>query len=257
MPIPGFATVIILVILFLASAIRILREYERGVIFRLGRLIAAKGPGLIILIPVIDRMVKVSLRTIVMDVPPQDVITLDNVSVQVNAVVYFRVIDPERAVVAVEDYLFATSQLSQTTLRSVVGQVELDDLLAKRDKINKDLQKIIDSHSDPWGVKVTLVEIKQIDLPLEMKRAMAKQAEAERERRAKVINAEGEFQAATQLREAAKIISDYPVAVQLRFLQTLREVAAENNSTTLFPVPIDLVSPFLKQHRDDKKEETP
>ncbi len=257
MPIPGFATVIILVILFLASAIRILREYERGVIFRLGRLIAAKGPGLIILIPVIDRMVKVSLRTIVMDVPPQDVITLDNVSVQVNAVVYFRVIDPERAVVAVEDYLFATSQLSQTTLRSVVGQVELDDLLAKRDKINKDLQKIIDSHSDPWGVKVTLVEIKQIDLPLEMKRAMAKQAEAERERRAKVINAEGEFQAATQLREAAKIISDYPVAVQLRFLQTLREVAAENNSTTLFPVPIDLVSPFLKQHRDDKKEDTP
>lgn len=257
MPIPGFATLIILVILFLASAIRILREYERGVIFRLGRLIAAKGPGLIILIPVIDRMVKVSLRTIVMDVPPQDVITLDNVSVQVNAVVYFRVIDPGRAVVAVEDYLFATSQLSQTTLRSVVGQVELDDLLAKRDKINKDLQKIIDSHSDPWGVKVTLVEIKQIDLPPEMKRAMAKQAEAERERRAKVINAEGEFQAATQLREAAKIISDYPVAVQLRFLQTLREVAAENNSTTLFPVPIDLIAPFLKPQRDDKKEDTP
>ncbi len=248
---PVIATIVVLGILLIASAIRILREYERGVIFRLGRLIGAKGPGLIILIPVIDRMVKVSLRTVVMDVPPQDVITIDNVSVQVNAVVYFRVIDPEKAIVAVEDFLFATSQLSQTTLRSVVGQIELDDLLAKREKINKDLQHIIDSHSDPWGIKVTLVEIKQIDLPLEMKRAMAKQAEAERERRAKVINAEGEFQAASQLREAAKIISEYPVAIQLRFLQTLREVATENNSTTLFPVPIDLLKPFLSNDKDE------
>jgi regulator of protease activity HflC (stomatin/prohibitin superfamily) len=245
MPVVG--TLIALLILLLASAIRILREYERGVIFRLGRLIGAKGPGLIILIPVIDRMVKVSLRTVVLDVPPQDVITLDNVSLQVNAVVYFRVINPEKAIVAVENFLFATSQLSQTTLRSIVGQIELDDLLANREKINKDLQHIIDRHSDPWGIKVTLVEIKQIDLPIEMKRAMAKQAEAERERRAKVINAEGEFQAAAQLQEAAKIISDYPVAVQLRFLQTLREIATENNSTTVFPVPIDLLKPFLSK----------
>ena len=245
MPLPILATLLILVLLFLASAIRVLREYERGVIFRLGRLIGAKGPGLIILIPVVDRMVKISLRTIVMDVPPQDVITLDNVSVQVNAVIYFRVIDPEKAVINVEDFLFATSQLSQTTLRSIVGQVELDDLLAKRDKINKDLQRMIDNHSGPWGIKVTLVEVKQIDLPLEMKRAMAKQAEAERERRAKVINAEGEFQAAAQLKNAAEIIQQYPVAIQLRFLQTLREVAVENNSTTLFPVPIDLLSPFI------------
>jgi regulator of protease activity HflC (stomatin/prohibitin superfamily) len=195
-------------------------------------------------------MIKVSLRTVVMDVPPQDVITLDNVSVQVNAVVYFRVIDPERAIIKVEDFLFATSQLSQTTLRSIVGQVELDDLLAQREKINKELQHIIDTHSDPWGVKVSLVEIKQIDLPIEMKRAIARQAEAERERRAKVIHAEGEFQAATQLKEAAKIISEYPVAVQLRFLQTLTEVATENNSTTIFPVPIDLLTPFLKRDKD-------
>lgn len=250
---PALATIVVLLILLIASAIRILREYERGVIFRLGRLIGAKGPGLIILIPVIDRMVKVSLRTIVMDVPPQDVITLDNVSVQVNAVIYFRVIDPEKAVIAVEDFLFATSQLSQTTLRSIVGQVELDDLLAKRDKINKDLQRIIDNHSEPWGIKVTLVEIKQIDLPIEMKRAMARQAEAERERRAKVINAEGEFQAASQLQEAAKIIENHPVAVQLRYLQTLREVATENNSTTLFPIPIDLVTPFITGQKSKKE----
>lgn len=247
MPSPALITVFVLVLLILASAIRILWEYERGVIFRLGTFHKVKGPGLVLLIPIVDRMVKVSLRTVVMDVPPQDVITLDNVSVQVNAVVYFRVIDPERAIIKVEDFLFATSQLSQTTLRSIVGQVELDDLLAQREKINKELQRIIDAHSDPWGVKVSLVEIKQIDLPVEMKRAIARQAEAERERRAKVIHAEGEFQAASQLKEAAKIISEYPVAVQLRFLQTLTEVATENNSTTIFPVPIDLLAPFIKK----------
>ncbi len=249
---PALATIVILALFLIFSMIRILREYERGVIFRLGRLIGAKGPGLIILIPVIDRMVKVSLRTFVMDVPPQDVITLDNISVQVNAVIYFRVIDPEKAIIGVEDYLYATSQLSQTTLRSIVGQVELDELLAQREKINKELQQIIDQHTDPWGVKVSLVEIKQIDLPVEMKRAIARQAEAERERRAKVIHAEGEFQAAHQLYEAAKIITDYPVALQLRFLQTLTEVATENNSTTIFPIPIDFLSAFMP----DKKEKT-
>jgi len=227
---PFFVTIVVLVVLLLASAIRILREYERGVIFRLGRLIGAKGPGIIFLIPGVDRMVKISLRTVVMDVPPQDVITRDNVSVQVNAVIYFRVIDPEKAVVEVENFLFATSQLSQTTLRSIVGQIELDELLAKRDKINKELQEIIDKHSDPWGVKVSLVEIKHIDLPIEMKRAMAKQAEAERERRSKIINAEGEYQASTKLQMAAEIIQKYPIALQLRFLQTLTEVASENNS---------------------------
>lgn len=249
---PVLATIIILALLLIFSMIRILREYERGVIFRLGRLLGAKGPGLIILIPVIDRMVKVSLRTFVMDVPPQDVITLDNISVQVNAVIYFRVIDPEKAIVGVEDYLYATSQLSQTTLRSIVGQVELDELLAQREKINKELQQIIDQHTDPWGVKVSLVEIKQIDLPMEMKRAIARQAEAERERRAKVIHAEGEFQAAHQLYEAAKIISDYPIALQLRFLQTLTEVATENNSTTIFPVPIDFLSAFMPDKKQTK-----
>ncbi len=250
---PYFATLIILFLLLLSSAIRVLREYERGVIFRLGRLIGAKGPGLIFLIPVIDRMVKISLRTVVMDVPPQDVITRDNVSVQVNAVVYFRVIDPEKAVVEVENYLFATSQLSQTTLRSIVGQVELDELLAKREKINKELQQIIDMHSDPWGIKVSLVEIKHIDLPIEMKRAMARQAEAERERRSKVISAEGEYQAATKLQMAAEIISKYPIALQLRFLQTLTEVASENNSTTIFPVPVDLFTPFLQRGKEEDK----
>jgi regulator of protease activity HflC (stomatin/prohibitin superfamily) len=250
MPSPALITVFVLVLLILASAIRILWEYERGVIFRLGTFHKVKGPGLVLLIPIVDRMVKVSLRTVVMDVPPQDVITLDNVSVQVNAVVYFRVIDPERAIIKVEDFLFATSQLSQTTLRSIVGQVELDDLLAQREKINKELQRIIDAHSDPWGVKVSLVEIKQIDLPVEMKRAIARQAEAERERRAKVIHAEGEFQAASQLQEAAKIISEYPVAVQLRFLQTLTEVATEHNSTIIFPIPIDLLAPFIKKDKD-------
>ena len=243
---PFIASIAIVVILILASAIRILREYERGVIFRLGRLIGAKGPGLIILIPFIDRMVKTSLRTVVMDVPPQDVITKDNVSVQVNAVIYFRVINPEKAIVEVENFTFATSQLSQTTLRSIVGQVELDELLSEREKINQELQKIIDRSSDPWGIKISLVEVQHIDLPMEMKRAMAKQAEAERERRAKIINAEGEFQAADRLSQAASIISKYPVAIQLRYLQTLSEVATENNSTTIFPVPIDLFKPFLE-----------
>ncbi len=249
---PYLATIVVLVILLLASAIRILREYERGVVFRLGRLIGAKGPGIIILIPMVDRMVKISLRTVVMDVPPQDVITRDNVSIQVNAVIYFRVLNPEKSVVEVENFLFATSQLSQTTLRSIVGQVELDELLAQREKINKDLQQIVDKHSDPWGIKVSLVEIKHIDLPVEMKRAMARQAEAERERRARVINAEGEYQAATKLQMAAEIIDRYPVALQLRFLQTLAEVASENNSTTIFPVPIDLFTHFMKGGKSDK-----
>ena len=238
---------VVLIVFFLAAAIRILREYERGVIFRLGRLISTKGPGLIILIPIIDKMVKVSLRLVTMDVPAQDVITRDNVSVKVNAVIYFRVMDPNNAVVEVENFLFATSQLAQTTLRSVCGQVELDELLAERERINTQIQSILDHATDPWGIKVTTVEVKHIDLPQEMQRAMAKQAEAERERRAKVINAEGEYQAATRLSEAAAIISKYPEALQLRYLQTLREISAENNSTTLFPIPIDLLKPFLKR----------
>ncbi len=245
MPLTIFAIVVILIII--ASAIRILKEYERGVIFRLGRLVGSKGPGIILLIPFIDRMVKISLRTVVMDVPPQDVITKDNVSVQVNAVLYFRVLTPEKSVVEVENYLFATSQLAQTTLRSIVGQAELDELLMERDKINTRLQEIIDQHSDPWGIKVSLVEVKHIDLPEEMKRAMAKQAEAERERRAKIIAAEGEYQAATKLTAAAKIIDESPSALQLRFLQTLVEVGSEKNSTTIFPVPIDLFAPFIQK----------
>jgi len=236
---------IVILLLFLAAAIRILNEYERGVIFRLGRVIAAKGPGLIILIPIVDKMVKVGLRLIAMDVDPQDVITRDNVSVKVNAVIYFRVMDPVKAVIEVENYMYATSQLAQTTLRSVCGQAELDELLAERDKINSQLQEILDTHTDPWGIKVSTVEVKHIDLPQEMQRAMAKQAEAERERRSKVINAEGEFQAATKLAEAATIIRDHPMALQLRYLQTLREISAENNSTTVFPIPIDLFKPFL------------
>ena len=240
------AAVIVLVIFFLSSAIRILNEYERGVIFRLGRVIAAKGPGLIILIPIIDKMIKVDLRTVTMDVPAQDVITRDNVSVKVNAVVYFRVMDAVKATVEVQQYLYATSQLAQTTLRSVCGQAELDKILSEREKVNTEIQEILDAHTDPWGIKVSVVEVKQIDLPQEMQRAMAKQAEAERERRAKVINAEGEFQAAARLAEAAAIIADHPIALQLRYLQTLREVASENNSTTLFPIPIDLFRPFLK-----------
>ena len=243
--------IIFFLLIILSNAIKILREYERGVIFRLGRLIAAKGPGLIFLIPIIDKMVRVSLRTVVLDVPPQDVITQDNVSIKVNAVVYFRVLDPRNAIVQVENFLAATSQISQTTLRSVLGQSELDDLLSQREKINHKLQQIIDANTEPWGVKVSNVEVKQIDLPQEMQRAMAKQAEAERERRSKIIAAEGEFQASQRLSDAAKILSDQPSALTLRYLQTLREIATEKNSTTIFPVPIDLLKPFLKQ---DSKE---
>ncbi|HWP81119.1 MAG TPA: slipin family protein [Bacteroidota bacterium] len=247
-----FTVLLVFAVIILANAIRILREYERGVVFRLGRLIGVKGPGLIILIPLIDKMVKVSLRTVVMDVPAQDIITKDNVSLKVNAVVYFRVVQPEKAIVEVENYLFATSQLSQTTLRSVLGQSELDDLLAEREKINLQLQKIIDHQTEPWGVKVSTVEVKHIDLPQEMQRAMAKQAEAERERRSKVIAAEGEYQASQRLSDAAKILSEQPSALTLRYLQTLREIATENNSTTIFPVPIDLLRPFLDE-REKKK----
>ncbi len=238
--------IIVIAILILASAIKVLREYERGVIFRLGRLAGAKGPGIILLIPVIDRMIKVSLRTIAMDVPPQDIITKDNVSIKVNAVLYFRVVEPEKAIVQVEEYLFATSQLAQTTLRSILGQAELDDLLSERDKINHELQRIIDAQTDPWGIKVSLVEVKHVDLPTEMQRAMARQAEAERERRSKVIHATGEFQASQTLADAAKIIAEYPQALQLRYLQTLSEIAAENNSTIIFPLPIDLLEAFQK-----------
>lgn len=248
----GIAPVVVIVIFILGSAIRVLREYERGVIFRLGRLIGQKGPGLILLIPVVDKMVKVSLRTIAMDVPPQDVITRDNVSIKVNAVIFFRVMDPQRAVVQVEDFLYATSQMAQTTLRSILGQAELDELLSARDKVNQQLQRIIDDHTDPWGVKVTTVEVKHVDLPQDMQRAMSKQAEAERERRAKVINAEGEFQAAEKLAQAAAVIGQYPVAIQLRFLQTMREVASERNTTTFFPVPIELFEPFLAAKRDQQ-----
>ncbi len=237
--------IVVLVVLFLSAAIRILKEYERGVIFRLGRVINAKGPGLIILIPVVDRMVRVSLRLLVLDVDPQDVITRDNVSVKVNAVIYFRVIDAVKAIIQVENYQYAMSQLAQTTLRSVCGQAELDELLSAREKINSELQEILDTHTDPWGIKVATVELKHIDLPQEMQRSMAKQAEAERERRAKVINAEGEFQAATKLAEAAEIIREHPMALQLRYLQTMREMSAENNTTTIFPFPMDLLKPLL------------
>jgi regulator of protease activity HflC (stomatin/prohibitin superfamily) len=246
------AVVVVAILVFIASFVKILREYERGVIFRLGRSARSvfnpggtgNGPGLVFLVPLIDKLVKVSLRTIAMDVPPQDVITRDNVSVKVNAVIYFRVVDAERAVISVEDYLYATSQIAQTTLRSVLGQVEMDDLLSSRDKINQQLQRIIDEHTDPWGIKVTTVEVKHIDLPQDMQRAMAKQAEAERERRAKVINADGEFQAAAKLAEAAEVLTRYPVAVQLRYLQTMREIASERNTTTFFPLPMDLLTLF-------------
>jgi regulator of protease activity HflC (stomatin/prohibitin superfamily) len=245
----------VLIIFFLASALKILREYERGVIFRLGRVIKTKGPGLIILIPIIDKMVKVSLRLVTMDVPSQDVITRDNVSVAVDAVVYFRVMDPTKAVVEVENFVFATSQLAQTTLRSVCGQAELDELLSERDKINTQLQTILDHHTDPWGIKVTAVEVKRIDLPQEMQRAMARQAEAERDRRSKVINAEGEYQAADRLSQAAGIIQKYPEALQLRYLQTVREIAAENNSTTLFPIPIDMFKIFFEHIQGGHKKD--
>ena len=245
--------IVVVTVLFLAAAIKVLNEYERGVIFRLGRVIRAKGPGLIILIPLIDKMVKVSLRLVAMDVDPQDVITRDNVSVKVNAVIYFRVIDPTKAIIEVENYSYAMSQLAQTTIRSVCGQAELDDLLSEREKLNSKLREILDTHTDPWGIKVATVELKHIDLPQEMQRAMARQAEAERERRAKIINAEGERQAADRLAEAATIIDQNPVALQLRYLQTVSEMAAESNSTTVFPIPIDLFRPLLKQIERDQE----
>ncbi|GIW43115.1 MAG: membrane protein [Candidatus Binatia bacterium] len=240
------ATIVLIGVVLLISGVKILKEFERGVIFRLGRLVGSRGPGLIYVIPLIEKMQRVDMRTVTMDVPPQDVITRDNVSVKVSAVLYFRVLDPNRAVVEVVDYLYATSQLAQTTLRSVCGQAELDELLAEREKINAKLQGILDAQTDPWGIKVITVEVKHIDLPQDMQRAMARQAEAERERRAKVINAEGEYQAAQRLAEASAMIAAHPVALQLRFLQTLTEMAAENNSTTIFPLPVDLLSPFLQ-----------
>jgi regulator of protease activity HflC (stomatin/prohibitin superfamily) len=238
--------VVVIVVFFLFSAIKILNEYERGVIFRLGRVLGTpKGPGLIILIPIIDRMIKVSLRTVVLDIPPQDVITRDNVSIKVNAVVYFRVVDPLKAIIDVENYLYATSQLSQTTLRSVLGQAELDDLLSHREKLNERLQEILDTHTEPWGIKVSNVEVKNVDLPQEMQRAIARQAEAERERRAKIIGAEGEYQAATKLAEASNILSQNPMSLQLRYLQTLIEISTEKNSTIVFPLPIDIIKMFV------------
>jgi regulator of protease activity HflC (stomatin/prohibitin superfamily) len=262
MSVISFAVLLVLILMIVGSSLRILNEYERGVIFRLGRVRtvggkpAAKGPGLIFLIPVVDKLVKVSLRTVTMDVPPQDVITRDNISIKVNAVIYFRVMDPNKAILEIENYLYGTSQLSQTTLRSVCGQVELDDILYQRDKINSQLQEILDKHTDPWGVKVSTVEVKAIDLPEEMRRAMATQAEAERERRSKVIRAEGEFQAAQKLKEAAVIIGDHPMALTLRYLQTLTEVAKDKNSTTIFPLPIDLIKPFLQAAlpKEDKEK---
>jgi regulator of protease activity HflC (stomatin/prohibitin superfamily) len=246
---------------FISSFARILREYERAVIFRLGRTARAvlnpggqgNGPGLVLLVPMIDRMVKVSLQTVALDVAPQDVITRDNVSLKVSAVIYFRVVDAERAVVAVQDYLYATSQIAQTTLRSVLGQVELDDLLSSRDKINQQLQRIIDEHTEPWGIKVANVEVKQIDLPQDMQRAMAKQAEAERERRAKVINADGEFQAAAKLAEAADLLARSPISVQLRYLQTMREIASERSTTTFFPIPVDFLGAMLDRFKGEAK----
>jgi len=242
--------VVALVVLYLLNAIKILREYERGVIFRLGRVLTKpKGPGLIFVFPPIDRMVRVSLRIVVMDIPPQDVITKDNVSVKVNAVVYFRVMEPQKAILEVQDFVFATSQLAQTTLRSVLGEVSLDELLSEREKLNLQLQEIIDKHTDPWGIKVQLVEMKHVDLPENMVRAIAKQAEAERERRAKIIHAEGEFQASGKLKQAADVISGNPQALQLRFLGTLAEVATEKNSTIIFPLPIDLISAFMKEKK--------
>jgi len=236
---------VFIVMILLTSAIKILKEYERGVIFRFGRLKGVKGPGIFLIIPFVDKMTKVDLRTVTMDVPPQDVITRDNVPVKVNAVVYFRVMDPAKSVIKIEKYMVATSQIAQTTLRSILGQAELDDLLARRDKINQELQKIIDEQTDPWGIKVSNVEIKDVELPQSIQRAFARQAEAERERRAKIINAEGEFQASEKLSEAAKALSKHPVSVQLRFLQTLKEIATEQNSTIVFPVPIDIVEAFM------------
>jgi regulator of protease activity HflC (stomatin/prohibitin superfamily) len=243
---PAFTFLIILIVLII-SGIKILKEYERAVVFRLGRMVGARGPGITYIIPGIEKMVRMDLRTVTMDIPPQDVITRDNVSVKVNAVLYFRVLEPNKAVREVENYLFATSQLAQVTLRSVCGQAELDELLAERERINSRIQEILDQQTDPWGIKVVLVELKHIDLPQEMQRAMAKQAEAERERRAKIIHADGEFQASQKLADAAEVIGKQPMALQLRFLQSLVEVASEKNSTTIFPVPIDLLTPFLKR----------
>lgn len=248
--------IIVSVIYFLMSAIKILKEYERGVVFRLGRIIPVKGPGIIIIIPFIDKLIKVSMRTVTMDVPAQDIITMDNISVKVNAVVYFRVMDPIKAITGVEDYFYATSQIAQTTLRSILGQSQLDDLLAKREEVNAELQKVIDDQTEPWGIKVTAVEVKNVDLPSEMLRAIARQAEAERERRAKVIHAEGEFQASQRLSEAAKVISSEPIALQLRYLQTLTDISAEHNSTIIFPLPIDLLEPLLKVIKNEAKQET-
>ena len=242
-----FLFLLALIVMFLSSAVRILPEYERGVLLRLGRLVGVRGPGLFLIIPGVDRLIRVTLRTVVFEVPAQDVITHDNVTVKVSAVVYFRVIEPQKAIIEVEDYLYATSQLSQTTLRSVLGQVDLDELLSNREKINKELQEILDRHTGPWGVKVANVEVKNIDLPQEMQRAIAKQAEAERERRAKVIHAEGELQASEKLAQAAKVLAVEPTALQLRYLQTLAEIASEKNSTIIFPVPIDLIKMFLEK----------
>jgi len=248
-------TIAVVVFIILAQAIKVFKEYERGVIFRLGRVVGAKGPGLFFIIPVMDRVVKVSLRTQTFDVKPQEIITKDNVPVKVNAVAYFRVVDPNKAVVEVENYRLATLQIAQTTLRGVLGQVELDELLTERDKINQKLQQIIDGQTDPWGIKVSIVEVKEVELPDTMKRAMARQAEVERDRRAKIINAQGEYQAAEKLSQAAEIIGKHPAAIQLRYLQTLSEVASENNSTTLFPIPIDLFAPFVKKMMESKKKE--
>jgi regulator of protease activity HflC (stomatin/prohibitin superfamily) len=244
----SFILVIFLVVYFLSSAIKILKEYERGVVFRLGRIIPVKGPGLVLIWPIIDKLVKVSLRTVTMDVPAQDIITKDNISVKVNAVVYFRVMAPIKAITEVEDFYFATSQIAQTTLRSILGQSQLDELLTNREELNAELQKVIDFQTEPWGIKVSVVEVKNVDLPPEMLRAIAKQAEAERERRAKIIHAEGEFQASQKLADAAKIIATESGALQLRFLQTLTEIATEKNSTIIFPVPIDLIKPFLEKY---------
>ena len=238
---------LLLVLMFLGAAVKVVPDYLRAVVFRLGRLVGGKGPGLILVIPVVDRVLRVDLRVVTLDVPVQEVITRDNVPIKVNAVVYFRVMDPSRSVVEVENYIMATSQLSQTTLRSVIGRSELDEVLSARDKINLELQQIIDERTDPWGIKVSAVEVKELELPEGMKRAMARQAEAERERRAKVIAAEGELQAAEKLSQAAEVMDRSPVTLQLRYLQTLREVASEKNSTTIFPLPIDLLRPFLKK----------
>ena len=257
MPQIGTLTVVLVALFIMANAIRILKEYERGVIFRLGRLIGAKGPGLIFLIPIVDKMQRVDLRTVTFDVPPQDVITRDNVTIKVNAVLYFRVMDANKAIVNVENYMMATSQIAQTTLRSILGQFELDDLLSTRDRINQKLAQIIDDQTEPWGIKVSVVEVKNVDLPVEMQRAIARQAEAERERRAKIIHAEGEHQAAEKLAAAAEIMSRNPATLQLRYLQTLTEIAAEKNSTIIFPLPMDMITPFLKAAQKYVGDEVP